>query len=43
VSPDDFAAARKRMVDEQLLGRDITDARVVAAMERVPRDLFVPE
>jgi protein-L-isoaspartate(D-aspartate) O-methyltransferase len=31
------------MVDEQLLGRDITDARVVAAMERVPRELFVPE
>jgi protein-L-isoaspartate(D-aspartate) O-methyltransferase len=31
------------MVDEQLLGRDITDERVVAAMERVPRELFVPE
>jgi protein-L-isoaspartate(D-aspartate) O-methyltransferase len=31
------------MVDEQLLGRDITDERVVGAMERVPRELFVPE
>jgi protein-L-isoaspartate(D-aspartate) O-methyltransferase len=31
------------MVDAQLLGRDITDERVLAAMERVPRELFVPE
>jgi protein-L-isoaspartate(D-aspartate) O-methyltransferase len=31
-----------RMVDEQLRGRDITDQRVLAAMERVPRELFVP-
>jgi protein-L-isoaspartate(D-aspartate) O-methyltransferase len=30
------------MVDEQLRGRDITDERVLAAMERVPRELFVP-
>jgi protein-L-isoaspartate(D-aspartate) O-methyltransferase len=32
-----------RMVDEQLRGRDIGDERVLAAMERVPRDAFVPE
>jgi protein-L-isoaspartate(D-aspartate) O-methyltransferase len=31
------------MVEEQLRGRDITDERVLAAMERVPRELFVPE
>jgi protein-L-isoaspartate(D-aspartate) O-methyltransferase len=31
-----------RMVDEQLRGRDIMDQRVLAAMERVPRELFVP-
>jgi protein-L-isoaspartate(D-aspartate) O-methyltransferase len=31
------------MVDEQLRGRDIVDSRVLAAMERVPRELFVPE
>jgi protein-L-isoaspartate(D-aspartate) O-methyltransferase len=31
------------MVDEQLRGRDIVDERVLAAMERVPRELFVPE
>jgi protein-L-isoaspartate(D-aspartate) O-methyltransferase len=33
---------RIRMVDEQLRGRDIGDVRVLAAMERVPRELFVP-
>ena len=32
----------RRMVDEQLRGRDITDSRVLAAMEEVPRELFVP-
>jgi protein-L-isoaspartate(D-aspartate) O-methyltransferase len=31
------------MVDEQLRARDIVDERVLAAMERVPRELFVPE
>ncbi len=30
------------MVDEQLARRGIKDARVLAAMGRVPRDLFVP-
>ena len=34
---------RARMVDEQLRGRDIVDERVLDAMERVPRELFVPE
>jgi protein-L-isoaspartate(D-aspartate) O-methyltransferase len=33
---------RIRMVDEQLRGRDIADERVLAAMARVPRELFVP-
>jgi protein-L-isoaspartate(D-aspartate) O-methyltransferase len=31
------------MVEEQLRGRGIADERVLAAMERVPRELFVPE
>jgi protein-L-isoaspartate(D-aspartate) O-methyltransferase len=31
------------MVERQLRGRDITDERVLAAMARVPRELFVPE
>jgi protein-L-isoaspartate(D-aspartate) O-methyltransferase len=30
------------MVDQQLRGRDIKDPRVLAAMEKVPRHLFVP-
>jgi protein-L-isoaspartate(D-aspartate) O-methyltransferase len=35
--------ARQRMVEDQLRGRDIVDERVLAAMERVPRELFVPK
>ncbi len=31
------------MVDDQLRARDIVDERVLAAMERVPRELFVPQ
>ena len=35
---------RSRMVEQQLRGRDIVDdARVLEAMERVPRELFVPD
>jgi protein-L-isoaspartate(D-aspartate) O-methyltransferase len=34
---------RRRMVERQLAGRDIHDDRVLRAMERVPRELFVPE
>lgn len=37
------ARARVRMVANQLRRRDITDPRVLAAMEQVPRDRFVPE
>jgi len=31
------------MVEHQLRGRDVVDERVLAAMQRVPRELFVPE
>jgi protein-L-isoaspartate(D-aspartate) O-methyltransferase len=31
------------MVEDQLRGRDIVDQRVLDAMQRVPRELFVPE
>jgi protein-L-isoaspartate(D-aspartate) O-methyltransferase len=34
---------RSRMVRDQLRARDITDARVLDAMLKVPRHLFVPE
>ncbi len=39
----EFAAQRKRMVQEQLVPRDIHDERVLAAMGKVPREEFVPE
>ncbi len=39
-APPDSRLAR--MVDEQLRSRDISDERVLAAMERVPREAFVP-
>jgi protein-L-isoaspartate(D-aspartate) O-methyltransferase len=31
------------MVDQQLRGRDVANERVLAAMGRVPRELFLPE
>ncbi len=39
----DFALARKKMVNEQLVARGIKDKRVLAAMMKVPRHLFVEE
>jgi protein-L-isoaspartate(D-aspartate) O-methyltransferase len=41
-APDPYAAERRLMVAQQLKGRDIIDSRVLAAMGRVPRHLFVP-
>ena len=38
-----FAAARDRMVAEQIAARSVRDARVLAAMRQVPRHLFVPQ
>src|SRR4030095_1908009 len=38
-----FARERERMVDEQVAGRGVTDARVLEVMRRVPRHLFVDE
>ncbi len=38
-----FDLARHRMVTEQLVGRGISDRRVLEAMGRVPREEFVPE
>jgi protein-L-isoaspartate(D-aspartate) O-methyltransferase len=39
----DFAKARRRMVERQLRARGIGDERVLAAMEQVPREEFLPE
>jgi protein-L-isoaspartate(D-aspartate) O-methyltransferase len=38
-----LAIARRRMVESQLRLRGIADQRVLDAMQRVPRHLFVPE
>jgi protein-L-isoaspartate(D-aspartate) O-methyltransferase len=40
---DRFIKYRARMVDSQLRSRGILDKRVLAAMEKVPRHLFVAE
>lgn len=39
----DFALARKKMVQEQLVPRGIKDDRVLRAMRKVPRHLFLEE
>ncbi len=38
-----FERERERMVEDQVVRRGITDARVIGAMRRVPRHLFVEE
>ena len=40
---DRFATIRDRMVQEQLIPRGISDARVLAAMREVPRHCFVDD
>jgi protein-L-isoaspartate(D-aspartate) O-methyltransferase len=39
---DPFRYAREAMVENQIIPRGITDARVLAAMRSVPRHAFVP-
>jgi protein-L-isoaspartate(D-aspartate) O-methyltransferase len=39
---DEYKAAREEMVREQIEDRGVRDARVLAAMRKVPRHLFVP-
>ncbi|HOP41667.1 MAG TPA: protein-L-isoaspartate(D-aspartate) O-methyltransferase [Geobacteraceae bacterium] len=38
-----FDIARKKMVENQLIGRGIRDRRVIEAMLKIPRHLFVQE
>ena len=40
---DRHAGARQHMVQVDLAGRDIADSQVLAAMEQVPRHLFVDD
>jgi len=43
-SPEaDFEFQRNRMVETQLAARGIVDGRVLAAMRRIPREVFVPK
>jgi protein-L-isoaspartate(D-aspartate) O-methyltransferase len=37
------ASAREQMIEQQVRAWDVLDARVLAAMRAVPRELFVPE
>jgi protein-L-isoaspartate(D-aspartate) O-methyltransferase len=39
----DFSKTRWKMVDDQVVARGIKDQRVIAAMRKVPRHLFVEE
>ena len=39
----DFAQARRMMVEGQIRTNDVTDLRVLAAFDEVPRERFVPE
>jgi protein-L-isoaspartate(D-aspartate) O-methyltransferase len=39
---EDYDEARRKMVEQQLRSRDIDDAKVLEAMGKVPRHLFVP-
>jgi protein-L-isoaspartate(D-aspartate) O-methyltransferase len=43
ISSDRFATLRQKMVDAQLRARGIRDERVLAAMGKVPRHLFVAD
>ena len=40
---DPFLSARRTMIERDLKARGIKDARVLAAMEFVPRQIFVPD
>jgi protein-L-isoaspartate(D-aspartate) O-methyltransferase len=40
---DDFVAQRENMVETQIRVRGVSDERVLAALKKVPRHLFVPE
>jgi protein-L-isoaspartate(D-aspartate) O-methyltransferase len=39
----DFPKARLNMVEEQIIARGIKDAKLIAAMKKIPRHLFVEE
>ena len=40
---DDFQIAREQMVQRQIVSRGVKDERVLEAMRRIPRHMFVPD
>jgi protein-L-isoaspartate(D-aspartate) O-methyltransferase len=42
MTEDEFAVMRRKMVEEQIVPRNIRDPQVLAAMGSVPRHCFVP-
>ena len=42
-NPDDYRIARRKMVEQQLAGRGINDARLLEVMAKIPRHFFVDE
>ena len=38
-----YELSRKQMVERQIVAQGVKDARLIAAMKKVPRHLFVPE
>jgi protein-L-isoaspartate(D-aspartate) O-methyltransferase len=38
-----YSELRKRMIEQQIEARDVQDSKVLSAMFKVPRHLFVPE
>jgi protein-L-isoaspartate(D-aspartate) O-methyltransferase len=40
---DNYVQARRRMVEEQIAARGVSDTRVLEAMLAIPRHLFLPE
>jgi len=43
MNKENFARVRLKMVEEQVIERGVKDSRVIAAMRKVPRHLFVEE
>ena len=41
--PENYEHLRERMVQEQIVARGVSDERVLDAMKKVPRHLFVPK
>ena len=43
LTEEDYARERKKMVEQQIIARGVKDKKVLEAMGKVPRHMFVPE